>query len=222
MKFLFCLTAVIAISLASHSHSDTIRYKDGKTITAIIEEKSADSVTVTLYGQKIEIPLGHIESIEKSTAEENAELKADWKMLDKQYKKESRQSEERAAQFNSPIKPPSEILAPKRPAGRPVTHTPPRPAVAAFPPAGAPEARPAEDKLRNKLLWKQKVRKAIYEERVILGMTQKEVKSTWGWPEHTNPVHGIDTYTDRWTYRREGEGLVDLYFMNEILINIGR
>ncbi|MCX6354813.1 MAG: hypothetical protein NTZ78_07915 [Candidatus Aureabacteria bacterium] len=67
------------------------------------------------------------------------------------------------------------------------------------------------------LLKKQEIRTAIHEKRLIIGMTQAEVRSAWGWPDLTHPVQGVATETDRWTYRREGKGFVDLYFENGIL-----
>jgi hypothetical protein len=73
---------------------------------------------------------------------------------------------------------------------------------------------------QRRLLKKQQIKKAIRERRLIVGMTQKEVRSSWGWPELTHPVQGIDESTDRWTYRRKGQGMVDLYFKNGILVRI--
>jgi hypothetical protein len=75
---------------------------------------------------------------------------------------------------------------------------------------------------QQRLLKKQQIKKAIREQRVIVGMTQKEVRSSWGWPELTHPVQGIDESTDRWTFRRKGQGTVDLYFRNGILVRIDR
>jgi len=71
-----------------------------------------------------------------------------------------------------------------------------------------------------RLVKQREIRKAIREKRVIVGMTPSEVRSAWGWPELTHPVHGIDESTDRWTFRREGLGLVDLYFRNGALVRI--
>jgi len=72
------------------------------------------------------------------------------------------------------------------------------------------------------LIKKQEIRTAIHEKRVILGMTQADVRSAWGWPELTHPVQGVATETDRWIYRREGKGFVDLYFENGILTHKGK
>ena len=57
---------------------------------------------------------------------------------------------------------------------------------------------------------------------VLVGMTEKEVSSAWGSPDRTHPVHGVDVSSDRWTFRREGEGLVDIYFKNGVVTNISR
>lgn len=73
---------------------------------------------------------------------------------------------------------------------------------------------------QKQLMQMNEVRQAIREKRLLAGMTEQEVRSAWGWPEFTHPVHGVDTFTDRWTYRRKGEGLVDLYFENGVLTRI--
>jgi len=85
-----------------------------------------------------------------------------------------------------------------------------------------PSERSDGGKYQRRLLKKQQIKKAIREQRVIAGMTQKEVRSSWGWPELTHPVQGIDESTDRWTFRRKGQGMVDLYFRNGILVRIDR
>lgn len=86
----------------------------------------------------------------------------------------------------------------------------------------APSRRIDGDECQRRLLKQQEIKEAIREKRVIVGMTQKEVRSAWGWPELTHPVQGIDESTDRWTFRRKGQGMVDLYFQNGILVRIVR
>ncbi|MEJ2745926.1 MAG: hypothetical protein P8123_09635 [bacterium] len=71
-----------------------------------------------------------------------------------------------------------------------------------------------------RLVKQREIRKAIREKRVIVGMTPRDVRSAWGWPELTHPVQGINESTDRWTFRRDGMGLVDLYFRNGTLVRI--
>ncbi len=101
-------------------------------------------------------------------------------------------------------------------------------AAAAEPPHSALSGQPSLARRRNegdeckRRLQKQlEIKKAIREKRVIVGMTENEVRSAWGWPELMHPVHGIDESSDRWTFRRKGQGLVDLYFKNGILVQIG-
>ena len=48
------------------------------------------------------------------------------------------------------------------------------------------------------------------------------MQAAWGGPDRTHPARGPHSSTDRWTYRREGEGLVDLYFRNGVLTQINR
>jgi len=85
----------------------------------------------------------------------------------------------------------------------------------------APPKRNEGDECQRRLQKQQEIKKAIREKRVIVGMTPNEVRSAWGWPELTHPVQGIDESTDRWTFRRKGHGLVDLYFKNGTLVHIG-
>ena len=73
---------------------------------------------------------------------------------------------------------------------------------------------------QQRLAKQQEIKKAIREKRVIVGMTPKEVRSAWGWPELVHPVHGIDESTDRWTFRRKDQVLAYLYFRNGILERI--
>lgn len=87
-------------------------------------------------------------------------------------------------------------------------------------PSAAPSKQSAGVKRQQRLVKQQEIKKAIREKRVIVGMTPNEVRSAWGWPELTHPVQGIDESTDRWTYRRKGHGLADLYFRNGILERI--
>ncbi len=224
---LSCLTALV-----SNVNADTITYKNGKTLRAIVIKQSDSVVTVNLYGQKIEIPRSLVKSVERVSAEENAALKERWEKTDRHHKSESIKSRDKATRRTTLDK----RLSSKKP--KPTTGDIPAPIVKRTP---LPVRKPISDELlktsytkakakkpqpvseqQEKFLWHQKVRKAIHKESVIPGMTEKEVQSAWGWPERTHPVHGIDTHTDRWTYRREGEGLVDLFFKNGILEQINR
>ncbi|MCX6357796.1 MAG: hypothetical protein NT045_08005 [Candidatus Aureabacteria bacterium] len=90
-------------------------------------------------------------------------------------------------------------------------------------PHSRPAARPTALPSRQQELSKRyEIRKATREKRVITGMGEHDVKSAWGWPEFTHPVQGVDTSTDRWTYRRGGEGFVDIYFQNGVVTHIIR
>ena len=235
MKILLSFFLLAVFLCALSGNADTILYKDGRSVHAVVTGESERYVTVELYDQIVDIPRGLILTIEKSTAEENARLKDSWGELDTQYKRESRESAEKAKTRKAParIVPRSKPSLPRwteppvkrEPLPRePVSETavePPSPIATGKPHTPMSQASPkSRSEHHEKFLWMQEVRKAIHEKRVMKGMTEKEVCSAWGWPDRTNPVHGIDKDTDRWTYRRDGEGLVDLFFENGILVQI--
>jgi len=88
-------------------------------------------------------------------------------------------------------------------------------------PSSSLSTAPKEIPRRQKELAKiAEIRKAISEKRLIRGMTAEQVKSSWGWPDWTHPVSGVNVSTDRWTYRRKGTGFIDLYFEDGVLVNI--
>lgn len=212
------------VSAAVPAFADTVRYSDGRTVQCIVLSESEKSVTVNLYGQKVDIPRVLISSVEKAAPEENAAMEAGWESLNKRYMDESRKGRER-----SPLPPsrrdapaPSPTATPPGGEARLPQRASPAPNRPFLVRERQPGDAPQEDARQKEMRRKQDVRRAIVEKRVIPGMTQKEVRSAWGWPELTHPVHGVDIHTDRWTYRREGEGLVDLYFTNGVLTHVGR
>lgn len=188
------LVALAAFS-AAPALADTITYRDGRVVRCVIEEETPSAVTVTLHGRRVEVPRTMLSSADRGSAAENKELRASW------------EARKRA---------PATLTAA-------ATAPPPSPAAGPGLDGAAKAGQPAPlPERQRELRWKQEVRNAIRDKRVIAGMTEKEVNSTWGTPERTHPVHGIGVSTDRWTYRREGEGLVDLYFRNGVLTQVSR
>ena len=57
--------------------------------------------------------------------------------------------------------------------------------------------------------------------RPLVARREVEFHDQRGSPERTHPVHGAHTSSDRWTYKRPGQGLVDLYFTDGVLTQIG-
>lgn len=202
-----CILSAAAILTAPPLFADTITYTDGKVLEAIVERETDSTVTVTLYGQRVEIPRNRLESIERATGEANRKLAEGWKQISMPSAGTSPRDFPPAGAAKRPLataQPPTRKTSSRR-SGSPTS-----------PPAG--KRRPV--KVQDSVAWNTTVRKAIREKRVIRGMTEREVRSAWGWPERTHPVHGIDVDTDRWTYRRKGKGLADLYFENGKLIDI--
>ena len=204
MKTRFAALACAALAAGAPAGADTLTYRDGRTLRCVIEEETAAAVTVVLHGRRVEIPRSLIASTTREDGAENAALLGTWERA-------------RRADKAAPPGPP--------------TAPPPDPPPAATPYAGLPEPadaaeshppRPDPPDRRRELRWKQEVGAAIRERRVLVGMTEREARAAWGSPDLTHPVRGPHTSTDRWTYRREGEGLVDLYFENGVLTQINR
>jgi hypothetical protein len=189
-------------------------------VTCVITGESATTITIRVYGQHVEVPRSMISSVARASREENAALEDRWRGLHNRYAKEASEAKERQPDPARPTeKPNPEETLPSAQAPPPLS-----PARQAERPRPAPRVspQPVKDTRKREILWRAEVRKAIAEKRVIPGMTEREVHSAWGWPEMTHPVHGVDGSTDRWTYRREGQGLVDLYFKDGILTHLGR
>jgi hypothetical protein len=204
MKTRFATLACAALAAGAPAGADMLTYRDGRTLRCVIEEETAAAVTVVLHGRRVEIPRSLIASTAREDGAENAALLGSW---------------ERVKRDDTGAPP------------RPPTPRPSDPPPAATSHAEAPEAadaaeshppRPGPSDRRRELRWKQEVGTAIRERRVLVGMTEREVQAAWGSPDLTHPVRGPHTSTDRWTYRREGEGLVDLYFKNGVLTQINR
>lgn len=74
-----------------------------------------------------------------------------------------------------------------------------------------PPPGPAPDPVAERLSRERAVRAAIRRKEVLPGMTPREVRDAWGWPDLTHPVHGVGVYTDRWIYTRDGARTI-VYF----------
>jgi len=208
--------ATLCLASAAALRADTVTCTDGRAMTCIILGESERAVRISLYGQEVEISRSAISSIGRASGEENAALEEEWRSLRGRFSEESPAPKRRTP---APTRAADETAPARTPSLR---ATAPTPLPRRTPAGPRPAPHPAADKRRQEILWRGEVRKAIAEKRVIPGMTAREVHSAWGWPERTHPVHGIDGSTDRWTYRREAEGLVDLYFKNGILTHLSR
>ncbi|MDD5557532.1 MAG: hypothetical protein PHN82_09840 [bacterium] len=206
------VTAAAAIAISCGlARGDILHYGDGRAVRCVVLGESERSVTVSIHGQRVEVPRSMLSSVERETAEENAALEARWEGLRSRYATEARRARER-----EPLAAPTTEGPPAPPRATPSPAPLLRPLLRPAPVTTAPAPTPL-DAVRERITWRQEVKTAIARRQVIPGMTQREVRAAWGWPEQTHPVGGVDGTTDRWTYRRPGEGRVDLYFRNDIL-----
>lgn len=215
MKARLTVCTIAALAAASPALSDTLTYRDGRIIRCVIEEETAAAVTITLHGQRVEVPRSMISSTARSSAGENRALRDAWASRRAAYR------DQRPAAVDEEVAGAAQA-APPTPTPAAASGPPPPPvAVRGVAAAGHPPKPPPPDRTRD-LRWRKEVKDAIREKRVLIGMTEREVNSAWGSPERTHPVHGSTSSSDRWTYRRRGEGLVDLYFRDGILTQISR
>ena len=212
--------AYAVLAAAAPAFPDTLTYRDGRVVGCIVEEETEAAVTVTLHGQRVEIPRSMIASTAKASPVDNQSLRASW---------DSRRRASRDARAEPAVPAPPATGAPgavqaAAPSRIPVEAPPPAPVARGVPKDAAVKGmrQPPPPDRKHDLRWKGEVRNAVRGKRVLVGMTEKEVCSAWGWPERTHPVHGVDVSSDRWTYRREGEGLVDIYFKNGVVTNVSR
>jgi hypothetical protein len=198
-----------SVILAHPLHADILRYKDGREIKVIIVEEEEKGVRVNVYGQEVVVPRSVIDSVRKEGAKENAALESRWK--------QSRQAPKDASPGAAPALRSAEIAPRPSPSLQGRTPLP-----EAFVPPHKTPTPTAALKKSMELLRRADARKAINEHKVLVGMSEREVRSAWGWPDQTHPVAGTDHKSDRWTFRRPGEGLVDLYFQDGVLTHVGK
>jgi hypothetical protein len=209
--------------------ADTVTCKDGRVIHGEITSETEQEVTVGLYGAQVVIPRVQISSIARATPEDNKLLEKKYEQLDEHYKEEDLKAAEQDADNDQ-----AESI-PTPPPAEPSTDDDnddesDESEVVVFPAYPTQETEPPSDetgkgppnKVLERLSWEEEVRQAIYQKRVIPGMTERQVQSAWGFPDLVHPVHGTYTYTDRWTYDRDGVGKVSVYFNNGIVTNIYR
>jgi hypothetical protein len=215
-----------SLSVIPSLDADTVTCKDGRVIHGAITSETEHAVTIGLYGEQVVIPRAKILSIKRATPEDDQRLEKDFEQLDAHYKEESTQWEKQDAEHG-----PAEYTPIPFPTEPPPSDDSEEPEVISFPAyprqeAVSPEGEAAPpippNKVEERLSWEQQVHQAIYQKRVIPGMTEKQVESAWGSPDLIHPVHGTYTYTDRWIYDREDSGKVSLYFYNGILVQISK
>ncbi len=206
--------------------ADTITCKDGRVIHGAVTRETENEVTIGLYGAQVVIPRAQISSITRATTEDDQQLEKKYEQLDKHYKDESSKADQQDAD-NGPAEPMSPPPPPEPPPdGDDDEEEEPQVIVfPAYPSSGAASssdgvASGAPNRVEERLSWEQEVRQAIYQKRVIPGMTERQVQSAWGFPDLIHPVHGIYNYTDRWIYDREDVGKVSVYFNNGIVASV--
>jgi hypothetical protein len=207
--------------------ADTVTCKDGRVIHGEITSETEQAVTVGLYGAQVVIPRAQISSIARTTAEANQSLEKKYEQLEERYKEESIKAAEQDTDDgqSDPIPTPPPAEPPTDDNGDDDSD---EPEVVVFPAYPTSDTAPPSDETAKqppnreieRLSWEEEVRKAIYQKRVIPGMTEMQVQSAWGFPDLVHPVHGTYTYTDRWTYDRDGVGKVSVYFNNGIVTSI--
>ncbi len=200
------LIAALAVSRAA---ADTILCKDGSSYTGIVAGETAEHVTIRVGAAKLHIPATAIRSVDRSTPEENRALEESWERLDARYKAESKEAERNAPPVAPPPRPTAEPEEPVEPVD--VEEEPPAefPEEPDFPPPPTPTLNPVQERL----LKRREIREQIYRKNVVPGMTPREVRSAWGYPYLTHPVHGVYEHTDRWIYKRP-QGRAAVYFKN--------
>lgn len=206
---LFLLTLAAVPTLA-----DTVTCKNGKVYRGVIIGEEEGSVTINLYGAKLTIPRNEIISFEKESPDANSVLQKQWEQMAEIYQKEDLEAE----RDPPPTPPPTE--PPPPPDEDDTDDDSPQPIVfGASAPRAAPQSAPPT-RVQQRLDWLRDSREAIYQRRVLPGMTQKQVRAAWGWPDLTHPVHGVEVYTDRWIYDRPGQGRATVYFKEGLVVSV--
>lgn len=218
------MLCVLFLLLASSLIADIVTLRDGKVIRGVIKSESEDVVTVAIYGEEVTVPRSKIASISKESAEINEELISGEKALEKKYEAESVEytppPDPAPTPADSVLIPPSDIPESDDGGEQEVISFP------AEPPPPEPDGptaglSPPANAMSERLSHEEEVRRAVREKRVIPGMTEEQVRSSWGWPDLTHPVHGTYVYTDRWIYDRD-TGPVSLFFNNGMLVSISQ
>jgi hypothetical protein len=217
-------TVILSATLcASFSTADTLTCKDGKVLQGIIKQESKTSVTIRVLGAEVTVPRDDIKSIERTSAEEDKTLGKQWKKLDEHYKEENGESEERDAELVTLEASPTSAAPTFPPVQQPEEQ--PEPEAISFPAEwppselDQPERSTAPTKEQKDLQWIQEVQKAVYEKRVIKGMTKQQVQDAWGFPDWTHAVDNMNTHTDRWTYHRS-DGVKYVFFNNGAVVSV--
>lgn len=212
--------------------ADTVTCKDGRVVHGEITRETENEVTIGIYGAQVVIPRAQISSIARTTAEGNRLLEKKYEQLEERYKEESSKAAQRDADNDQaesmppPEPPPDDDDSGDDDSGEDDSA---EPEAIVFPAYPSSEAAPSSDgaaqagspnRVEERLSWERDVRQAVYQKRVIPGMTERQVQSAWGFPDLIHPVHGIYNYTDRWIYDREDVGKVSVYFNNGVVVSV--
>lgn len=208
--------AALLVGLAgAPATADTLTCRDGLRYTGVITGETATHVLIRVGGAEVFLARSTILSVQKSAPDENRAIESSWERLNARFKDEN-------AQVALQPPPPSDTPPPaEEPAVEPAEEAAEEPVeeyAEEPPPAPEPEPGPVPV-VQQRLAWKREVRTQIYQKNVVPGMTQREVRSAWGWPDLTHPVHGVYDYTDRWVYKRP-EGRAVVYFRDGAVVNV--
>lgn len=187
--------------------ADTVTCADGIRYTGVITGETPTHVMLKVGGAEVFLARSAITSVVKSTPEDNRALSASWDRLNTRFKDESAQAERESP---PPTPPPQPTAAPAvDPDDVPLDIPEDEPEEQY---AAAPEPPPTPDNPVDQRLAKEReMRAQIYRKNVVPGMTARQVRSAWGYPDLMHPVHGVYEYTDRWIYNRPG-GRAVVYF----------
>lgn len=202
------LALLLAALVVSPAAADTVTCTDGSRHTGVIAGETKTHLVLRVGGAELFLSRSSIVSVRKDLPEEDRRLTEEWRTLDAHYKDESAQAEKDP--------PPPEPAPSPTPAmeDQPEEETGPETGPFVFPaqpPFYGPASPPSFDPVTERLSRERTVRAAILRKEVIPGMTPREVRDAWGWPDLTHPVHGVGVYTDRWIYTRDG-GRTIVYF----------
>jgi len=199
---------LLAACIVSPAAADTVTCANGSRYTGVIAGETDTHLVLRVGGAELFLSRSSIVSVRKDSPEEDRRLAEEWQTRDARYKDESAQAES-----NPP--PPGPAPSPTPVSNeQPEEETGPETGPFVFPaqpPFSGPAAPPSPDPVAERLSRERAVRAAIRRKEVLPGMTPREVRDAWGWPDLTHPVHGVGVYTDRWIYTRDGARTI-VYF----------
>lgn len=214
-----CLALLVAALAVSSVSADIVTCADGTRYTGVITGDTGTHLILRVGGAELFLSRSSIVSVQRAEPDEDRRMAEEWQTLDARYREESAQAERESPPV--PEAPPMPVPPPEpEPAEDPALEE----EAVVFPaqPPFASSAPPrATDPVTSRLSWERTVREAIFRKEVIPGMTPRQVRDAWGWPDLTHPVHGVGVYTDRWIYTR-GDGRTIVYFNRGKVTSVGR